>query len=49
MLLQLLTVVVRGRLLDLRLDLLHARFDLRLLAGTVDEEGRCPINEANVP
>ena len=36
-LLQLLTVVVRGRLLDLRLDLLDAGFDVGLLAGAVDD------------
>src|SRR5262249_30113497 len=35
-LLQLLTVVVRGGLLDLRLDLVDARLDLFLLAGAVD-------------
>ena len=38
-LLQLLTVVVRGRFLDLRLDLLHAGFDVGLLAGAVDDRG----------
>src|SRR6185369_2633984 len=37
--LQLLLVVVRGGLLDLRLDLLHARLDLVLLAGTLDDGG----------
>ena len=36
-LLQLLAVVVRGRLLDLRLDLLDARLDVGLLAGAVDD------------
>src|SRR5437879_2235266 len=38
-LLQLLTVVVRGGFLDLRLDLLNARFDVGLLAGAVDDGG----------
>src|SRR5712671_1224239 len=38
-LLQFLTVVVRGGLLDLRLDLRHARFDVGLLAGAVDDRG----------
>ena len=38
-LLQLLTVVVRGGLLDLRLDLRHARLDVGLLAGAVDDRG----------
>src|SRR3954449_1080601 len=38
-LLQLLTVVVRGGFLDLRLDLRHAGFDVRLLAGAVDDRG----------
>src|SRR4029077_4303638 len=38
-LLQLLTVVVRGGLLDLRLDLRHARLDVGLLAGAVDDGG----------
>ena len=38
-LLQLLAVVVRGRLLDLRLDLLHARLDVGLLARAVDDRG----------
>src|SRR5437773_9656427 len=38
-LLQLLTVVVRGGFLDLRLDLLNARLDVGLLAGTVDDGG----------
>src|SRR6266699_478710 len=38
-LLQLLTVVVRGGLLDLHLDLLHARLDVGLLAGAVDDRG----------
>ena len=38
-LLQLLLVVVRGGLLDLRLDLLDARLDVRLLAGAVDDGG----------
>ena len=35
--LQLLAVVVRSRLLDLRPDLLDAPFDVRLLAGAVDD------------
>src|SRR5713226_2050911 len=38
-LLQLLTVVVRGGFLDLRLDLVDAGFDVGLLAGTVDDGG----------
>src|SRR6185312_4265570 len=38
-LLQLLTVVVRGGLLDLRLDLLHACLDVGFLAGAVDDRG----------
>src|SRR3974377_714811 len=38
-LLELLAVVVRGGLLDLRLDLRHARLDVGLLAGTVDDGG----------
>src|SRR5579859_2660232 len=38
-LLQLLTVVVRGGLLDLRLDLRDARLDVGLLAGTVHDRG----------
>src|SRR5438045_2515874 len=38
-LLQLLTVVVRGGLLDLRLDLRDAGLDVGLLAGTVDDGG----------
>src|SRR5467141_4538210 len=38
-LLQLLTVVVRGGFLDLRLDLIDARFDVGLLAGAVDDGG----------
>src|SRR5215204_2324446 len=38
-LLELLTVVVRGRLLDLRLDLRHAALDVGTLAGTVDDRG----------
>src|ERR1017187_10162877 len=37
--LQLLLVVVRGCFLDLRLDLRHARLDLGLLAGAVDDGG----------
>src|ERR1700730_8468031 len=36
-LLQLLTVVVRGSFLDLRLDLLNARLDVGLLAGAADD------------
>src|SRR5215475_12028321 len=38
-LLQFLAVVVPGGLLDLRLDLLHARLDVGLLAGAVDDRG----------
>ena len=38
-LLQLLAVVVRGGLLDLRLDLLDARLDVLPLAGAVDDRG----------
>ncbi len=38
-LLQLLAVVVGGRLLDLRLDLIDARLDVLLLAGAVDDRG----------
>src|SRR6476659_3271100 len=38
-LLQLLTVVVRGGLLDLRLDLVDARLDVGLLAGPADDGG----------
>src|SRR5207248_10163199 len=38
-LLQLLTVVVRGGLLDLRLDLIDPRLDVGLLAGAVDDRG----------
>ena len=38
-LLQLLAVVVRGGLLDLRLDLRYARLDVGLLAGAVDDRG----------
>ncbi len=38
-LLQLLAVVVRGGLLDLRLDLRHAGLDVGLLAGAVDDRG----------
>src|SRR6185437_14542163 len=38
-LLKLLAVVVRGGFLDLRLDLRHARFDVGLLAGAVDDGG----------
>src|SRR6185437_10560664 len=38
-LLQLLTVVVRGGFLDLRLDLGHAGFDVGLLAGTTHDRG----------
>src|SRR4051794_6357701 len=38
-LLELLTVVVRGGFLDLRLDLRHAGFDVGLLAGAVDDRG----------
>ena len=38
-LLQLLLVVVRGGLLDLRFDLIDARLDVGLLAGAVDDRG----------
>src|SRR5580693_250319 len=38
-LLQLLTVVVRGGFLDLRLDLVDARLDVGLLAGAADDRG----------
>src|ERR1700737_95939 len=38
-LLQLLTVVVRGSLLDLRLDLIDACFDVGLLAGAAHDRG----------
>ena len=38
-LLQLLTIVVGGGLLDLRLDLVDARFDVGLLAGAVNDRG----------
>src|SRR5882762_7694456 len=38
-LLQLLTVVVRGSFLDLRLDLIDPRFDVGLLAGAADDGG----------
>jgi len=38
-LLQLLAIVVRRGLFDLSADLLHARFDLRLLAAAVDDGG----------
>src|SRR5664279_2178874 len=38
-LLQLLTVVVRGGFLDLRLDLIDPRLDVGLLAGAVDDGG----------
>src|SRR5205807_8082919 len=38
-LLELLTVVVRGGLLDLRLDLIDACLDVGLLAGAVDDGG----------
>src|SRR6202034_3802982 len=38
-LLELLAVVVRGGLLDLRLDLIDARLDVLLLAGAVDDRG----------
>src|SRR5882724_2770618 len=38
-LLQLLTVVVRGSFLDLRLDLVDARLDVGLLAGAADDGG----------
>src|SRR2546421_10384685 len=38
-LLQLLTVVVRGGFLDLRLDLRHTRLDVGFLAGAVDDGG----------
>src|SRR5712671_2007210 len=38
-LLQLLTVVVRGSFLDLRLDLIDPRFDVGILAGAADDGG----------
>src|SRR5712664_1877217 len=38
-LLKLLTVVVRGSFLDLRLDLIDPRFDVGLLAGAADDGG----------
>jgi len=38
-LLQLLLIVVRGGLLDLRFDLRDSRFDVGLLAGAVDDRG----------
>ena len=38
-LLELLAVVVRGGLLDLRLDLVHAGLDVGLAAGAVDDRG----------
>src|ERR1700723_65307 len=38
-LLELLAVIVRRGFLDLRLDLVHARLDVDLLAGTVDDRG----------
>src|SRR5947199_324461 len=38
-LLQLFAIVVRGGLLDLRLDLRHAGFDVLFLAGAVDDRG----------
>src|SRR5581483_6381333 len=38
-LLQLLAIVVRGGLLDLRVDLSDARLDVCLLAGAVDDRG----------
>src|SRR5207237_3223960 len=38
-LLQLLTVIVRGGFLDLRLDLIDASFDVGLLAGAADDRG----------
>src|ERR1700733_14891022 len=38
-LLQLLTVVVRGGFLDLRLDLVDSRLDVGLLADAVDDRG----------
>src|SRR2546421_7583291 len=38
-LLQLLTVVVRGGLLDLRLDLVHASLDVSFLASAADDGG----------
>src|SRR3954463_8608314 len=38
-LLEFLTVVVRGGFLDLRLDLGHARLDVGLLAGAIDDRG----------
>src|SRR5581483_2233966 len=36
-LLELLAIVIRGRLVDLRADLLDAAFEIRLLAGAVDD------------
>jgi len=45
-LLQLLAVVVRGGFLDLRLDLLDARLDVGLLAGTVDDGGVSPCRSS---
>src|SRR4029453_1552217 len=38
-LLQLLAIIVGGRLLDLGLDLGDAGLDVRLLAGTIDDRG----------
>ena len=46
-LLQLLAVVVGGGLGDLRLDLLHARLDVGLLAGTV-HDGRVVLVDADL-
>ena len=43
-LLQLLAVIVGGGLLDLRLDLVDARLDVGLLAGTVDDRGVLLVN-----
>jgi hypothetical protein len=38
-LLQLLAIIVRSRLFDLRLDLVDAALDVLLLAGAVDDRG----------
>src|SRR5258708_36262052 len=45
-LLQLLTVVVRGGLLDLRLDLVDARLDVGLLASAADDGGVLLVDHA---